>query len=300
MSTKIYNGYKIAGIETLSEASRMLHLFRDKIEKKCEELTAIKVAELATDVVDRRALKLKIYDIKLGKCEAKTGPMSWAYSILTDRRKQVDSGYREPEFDFSCEISLIPYRKSVLALVYAEQEEYFKIWNSLPLVADYAYYNNTDRPRGIKASEWKERGEAWDEALGHRPPCEVGLSFSCMGKYSYPHPDVEEVLHHVPSLETRASQHALSMVRDREFERRRKEAGKGWKDKLTREDVGMLSDVQLFLTEDKAGKSLVQEESERVKAKLKSVLTNEDLLGWKPDPVIQNERPAPEVARKKN
>jgi hypothetical protein len=101
---------------------------------------------------------------------------------LSSRAKDIaKTKTRDPDADVSCEACV---RRYGLALLYTENEEMRKAWESLefegePVVKPWPYWNNTDKPDDLTDEEWDRRGKDCDEALGGHgclAPAECGLS----------------------------------------------------------------------------------------------------------------------------
>lgn len=71
------------------------------------------------------------------------------------------------ELDFMYEVSMIPNGNGMterpLILVFSEAagDEYRKALKDAGVVADYGYWNNTDRPDDVTKEAWKTREKAW-------------------------------------------------------------------------------------------------------------------------------------------
>lgn len=63
-------------------------------------------------------------------------------------------------------LSVFCHGKALYAMFLAQMPALEKIFESLPGVQEFRYWNNTDAPEGISAEAWDARGEAWDRVLG--------------------------------------------------------------------------------------------------------------------------------------
>jgi hypothetical protein len=273
MSTKIYNGYRIRE-KTLPQIQKLLHSFRDKFEKKVRTLVARKMCEIAVNVLDHRAIRKHYSDTVGGEC--KHNPLGFASECVRLRRKKIkETSYRDPEFDFDCEVTVLTGKDKTLALLYTEQREITKIWESMPGVKEYGYWNNTDQPEGISNKEWDARGKEWDKALGHRPPCEVGLSFDCMGTYSLPTDcSAKECAKRAPSFESRLKRHSADFAIGFKMGLLKRQArAKGEKADMW----DMFFDARKFVADTEEGKVLLKKFSDKYARMLKREYSPEDL-----------------------
>lgn len=179
MSTKIYNGYRLAGgrsetmlVRELSEQARRLH--RELSIKALAVLTPVvleggSVEDLTSGLVTdeeidegsalRRAAR--VLDLA-GKRSRERG---MRISPLLDRDVSV-CFVADPEDSWH-----------TLALLYTERREYQDLWESIEGVETWPYWNNTDRPDELSQEEWDARGAAWARAIGWKAPSEVGLGW---------------------------------------------------------------------------------------------------------------------------
>ncbi len=169
MSTKIFNGYYL-DVCSLQELQTFSMFLRAKIKTKSEEIYAKKLLELATYYYDNPIFQEKYCPLFQSKMEI-------------DKRSYAikETNLRDPQYDFTFDITFIPTSSKILVLVYTEQPEYIKIFESFPNVHPYPYYNNIDKPNNITEPEWEERGLEWDNALQpYDIPSLQGFSISCV------------------------------------------------------------------------------------------------------------------------
>lgn len=77
-----------------------------------------------------------------------------------------------------------PQTGRILALLYAEEPEFRTVWDALPDVESYGYWNNSDQPDDVTDDEWAERREVWERVMPDSgPPVESMLSFALRGEH---------------------------------------------------------------------------------------------------------------------
>jgi len=211
MSTKIYNGYILKEMRNVWELKAFANKVRGKIRPIADELTHRLLAQLVAQRIDRITLGMPL--------DEPTDAVPYGYALATMRehaRKIRETNLRDPEFDFSCSVSVIPIRGMVLALLHADRNEYRAVFESIPGVAPYPYWNNTDRPNDISDEEWDKRKEDWNIALpGAGVPNENGVLIECPFQFI---PKIEEAIQYLPSLTDRARHAAREIVSNKWFE----------------------------------------------------------------------------------
>lgn len=194
MSIVIADGWRLR-VSSLAGFHRFLDRFRAAATAKSREMVAAAVARQAAASIDRRALGFDTSG-------ASAFVDAWRRVEHAFRKVKLD-GERNPAFDFEFDACVLPGGKHPLAIVYTEQEAYREVWASMPETEFYPYWNNTDRPDGVSASEWRRRARAWDRALGPAGvPARRGHSFELIGLNLAP-PTVEEVVAALPDPATR-------------------------------------------------------------------------------------------------
>ena len=171
MSTKIYNGYKLP-LMSMQE----LLAFNQKVREKFEKIKTEKfhkcfaqIAVCALDNINSGRITIEEWAKahKEGGSHLFDSIFSNVYWDIHDRIRKVNSTReRDPAVDYGADVLYIPCDDCILALFYAEAREYKKCWESFKEVKDYAYWNQTDRPRSITVKDWKKRSDDWDKALG--------------------------------------------------------------------------------------------------------------------------------------
>jgi hypothetical protein len=182
MSTKIYNGYKLEGVNSINELQEFLDKFRAKCVAIVERAAREQIIREAVSLYDDVCVGAPSAKEKLGRDlenpgKAPTFKDCLVHVVIDLHRRAVEvkkTRQRDPDADWSCEVCVLRYG---LALLYTENEEMTKAWESMSGVKPWPYWNNTDRPKGVTQKEWDHRGRVWDAALeGRLTPSECGLS----------------------------------------------------------------------------------------------------------------------------
>ena len=244
MSTKIYNGYRLALREPADALSfprkvqaRLYPVYRDSYTE-----AVISIATLLHDMPDYyTGISLQQSSPNHAAVSALlpehplTSPLLKAASYLDGCLSLQRANPSERiAFDFNCEIVILPPDKqtgNILCLFYAPIRsslvDYQRPWESLAEVKSYPYWDNTDRPRGISQQRWQERGKEWARVLQDKPPAVMGLSWSLLGD-THPEfvpmlqslridtPDVQYYEYRIVPIERRARKIAQVQLRESE------------------------------------------------------------------------------------
>lgn len=217
MSTNIHHGYRIVGPD--GRAPNLFELtgaLRDKLTPLHRAAYVHELVTAATTILDRSTIQLAedpATDVKPIR-----GAVYSAARLLSDAHHDiVTNGARHPQYDFTCELSLLPDPQdpdAVYGLLYTDRDDYTAAWRSLPGVAHYGYGDASDYRGGVSEAEWELRRVTWDRVLGWSAPIERGLTWRLVGKYVKLGPaDVrDEVTAAVPDLPSRAREVARARV----------------------------------------------------------------------------------------
>jgi len=177
VSTKIYNGYRIDKC-SLSELQAFCMRLRDRMEQVYEMLYASKVMKEAVDIIDEGALlNAGLYvrrDIDKEVLRAidnpKSSPLWSAMWMVHERSNKIkETMKRDTAYDFDCQITFIPKKDKILAMIFTEQrllEEVFSGHLSIAAprqVHKYGYWDNSDKPDCVSEEEWDKRAQDWDD-----------------------------------------------------------------------------------------------------------------------------------------
>lgn len=153
MSTKIYHGYRLA------EGTDLFAF--------CERLRA-----LADPLRDELDLELLNRLASWGRESLGSAVGRWQ-AMQEEMRPDV-YGHDPHRLDVVFLRDSITER--ILALLYTEK--FTKLWESLPEVEYFGYWNNTDPDEDCTELEFDQRGEAWERVLGWDVPVRRGLTFT--------------------------------------------------------------------------------------------------------------------------
>jgi len=276
MSTKIYNGYSLPLMGILE-----LMTFLDKVKSKIipihANLWSKALAKHATGLIDLNALgnQKALKEVLRFKDATKFNPKWEAYEDINNRIKKVaETKLRDPEIDFGFNICLIPTKTKILALLYTEQKEMTKAWESFKCVKSYYYFNNSDRPEEISAAAWKKRDQEWDAALGADGiPGNKSLQYHPISDF-FAMPAYEVIKPYIPSFDKRVSLYAS----DNAFVEFCESGNKEIKDKvIEKRFISLIFDFDDY-KKTAAGKKLLEKHTKQIKAKLKKRLVKSDFI----------------------
>ena len=284
MSTKIYNGYRLPKMDNIKLMS-FLGKVKSKIDVIHKKLWNQCVAQQATTLIDLNALGEKKQVIELlKKSDRYNSKENWtefcpkwvAYDSIRERIKKVaETSLRDPEIDFDFHLCLIPTKTQILALLYTEQNEMTKAWESFKEVSSYYYFNNSDRPDKVSVAEWNKRKRDWDKALGADGiPGTKSLQYHPIDKF-FPFPSYEDIKAYIPSLNDRAFMHAedaafqefVNTSKDKEIKKKAE----------NRQFVSLIMDFRGY-RKNPEGKKLMDKHVKKIKSVLKKRLVKSDFI----------------------
>lgn len=192
MSTHIENGYRLR-VKSIAALNTLMLEFRRRVEGVARDLYHRRTAALAYHILDEALLQPteEAFYQAVHRAYA-TQPIDdprpfletdlrWIVrQIIADHQATlVRTQQRDPLYDWGCHLSAIPHRTGLYALLYAEQMAYHDIWQTLPEVEEYAYWNHTDPPEGMSRGRWERRRQRWDELLpGLVIPSRTGMTIA--------------------------------------------------------------------------------------------------------------------------
>lgn len=225
MSTKIYDGFRVDNINTMSGLGLWIKQFRGKADLKLSELVTKHIAERSTEIIDY----LTVYSIEEVVKKLDFGFNFLGCSPLTASQMNLWSEEKKPQqerlFDFYCELQMFPMEgNTMLGIMFSSHYREFEgVLESMPGYSEYGYWNNTDRPSKISQKKWNQRRDDWDNAIGYAPVANYGFGVNC--RY-HSLPKKEQVILNIPSLADRTKALAMAIVYDekiREMEESNKE-----------------------------------------------------------------------------
>lgn len=194
MSIKIYNGYRFDRNYTIRELDEKLIELRKQIQLAAEKIFTKQILDEWLYIYDcytffgeETALK------RMKKYEKEPQNLNWDHVLhevtfyIEDKiRKSKSSTKRDFEYDYQCEIHILPITRKLLFLYYGEKEEFLKIVENQKYVMEYHYQNQTDKPENISASSWKTRKNDWDKAIIDYIPNNHGFTVSLVSPDNFP------------------------------------------------------------------------------------------------------------------
>lgn len=178
MSTKIYNGFETSfgDLETLLDLVRSYR--KNHWERfACELRDTFVAAVFAGCEVQDAEAKRKSYRIW------------WEMSEKAKR-----SNERCPALDTDFKLTIFPYDGRLLGIVYCEHDAWIKAWFKMPGIREYAYWNNTDKPKNVTKKAWAAREKAWNHVLpGVGIPAMEGFSIDISDPYGAPVANLQEL-----------------------------------------------------------------------------------------------------------
>lgn len=221
MSTKIYNGYILKNDE-LFDSVKLLEfcLKHQKKFTKLKQKLGLKV--LADNFIS--ALDSKYIN---GEQPAPIDVLGNAWMEISERVREISrSMRRDVEVDLEVTVCFIPIisgkdeTKKMLALFYAENEEFTKCWESIKGVSEYHYQNQSDQPDELSKAEWRQREKDWNQALPYNAavPAMRGFVFKFCDDF-FPFFEKDDLLKLVPPYEKRVEENSKRLLLDRKWQK---------------------------------------------------------------------------------
>ena len=189
MSTKIYDAYKFDKKYSLDELMTIFDKWRNDITDIAAknfadiclrkfaiyyDLTTvkgkdfIKEAKTKLDANDKKNRNiLRIYEL-LENIDSKFEPsimMMYIADSITDAAKDKSNEFNYFSQLMKSEICVYSVARKII-FMYFGGTEYGQYIASQPIVDDYHYQNQTDRPSDISENSWMRRRDNWDTAIG--------------------------------------------------------------------------------------------------------------------------------------
>lgn len=167
MSTKIYNGYRLAAGTNLFEFTRRVRALIDPIR---DEVDAALLARLSANAVDTCWLRGETVPSMLTFITF----MKWE----EEQKKLEDTDRRKDPHRFELCLGEDPETGRILVRLYTDRPAMREAFEAMEEVEPYSYWNNADEPAGVTVEQWNERGAAWERVMpGYLPPAETMLTF---------------------------------------------------------------------------------------------------------------------------
>lgn len=174
MSTKIYNGYRLAAG---TDPFTFIAAARPVIDAVRDNLDAALLAFDAVRLIDNADLA---GEVRPGAPLAKA-----LWSFQADQMKLKSSDYGHDPHRFELSFGLDPDTGRYGVMLYAEDPALREAFKALPEVEDFGYWDNADSPDGMSAKQWKARSDFWDRLMPeNRPPVETMLGWVLRSTYN--------------------------------------------------------------------------------------------------------------------
>lgn len=158
MSAVIGNGFAMSHCD-LGRLQEAVDNIRKVIRPMARKAHAKAVAEQVSFMIDR--------SVAMDLEWTRNPLLTVLRRIEGDSRKVERTGMRDPLCDFGFEISFLPdpETNSIYGVMLCEHAAWRRQWMRNPDVRDFSWWNNSDRPSGVRASEWALRERIWDRLL---------------------------------------------------------------------------------------------------------------------------------------
>lgn len=170
MSTQIYHG-RIKRNATLDQVHADLVGIRPEYVRTAREAIATVMARKLAFGRDL-AENLCLIDPECNHWSRKR-----VVAKFEDAYRHQDDTLKALNWDFTCSVSVIPYRGDVLMLTHWRNYSQFAELIERAGFMDFHYQNSTDKPDSISEAEWDARRDAWDEAMPSGRAAEVAFQF---------------------------------------------------------------------------------------------------------------------------
>lgn len=174
MSVRIYNGFELVGL-TLETALDALRKLREPARIQACRLTAREVLHMAVTQFDAVSLQ-----VPTAPEVAPNGNHLFEAALrLRDLQDEVvRTGRRNPRFDTSLSVCLIPTQGRLLGVAYGENPAMLQVLKACPAYRELPYWDGTEAPEDVSDAEWDARKGSWQAALPQwGAPGEFGLSY---------------------------------------------------------------------------------------------------------------------------
>lgn len=216
MSTKIYTGFALPSLTTKSAMSVLGSLrpaIQALVDQKHRKLLAERVVEYVDGYVLARYLKEVLAPAVAERAE-KMAYFECTKRLQEEQEKCRGGARREPLIDCDVELGLymLPKSGKIVGIAYEERVGALEHLLTVPGIAEFTYFNNTDRPDELSAREWSRRARIWKQVL--RDDQSARFSMRWQPEHLLP----REMGPFLPSLEDRARRAASNYVTNEQLE----------------------------------------------------------------------------------
>ncbi len=199
MSTKIYTGIRFS-TDNLNDVVNILQQFRSSLEYLIHDKTLTYLIKSAILKMDKDALSEQQTN--------KNNYFSDSFIELMDKQHNISiNKKRHPDVDFKTSVTIFPHNGTFYGMVFTEQNEFYNLLLQYPIVEEYSYWNNTDKPNNITEDEWLMREDIWNDIFKDVSiPEQAGFTQVCHSGNCTP--TMNDVIsnweQHLPSIEERS------------------------------------------------------------------------------------------------
>ncbi|MBI2565626.1 MAG: hypothetical protein HYV63_01160 [Candidatus Schekmanbacteria bacterium] len=215
MNINVANGYRLPTVG-LGYIHQFLLRFGQRVDEATHGLLSRAEARLACSLTDRYKYGLEVHLPATYISDGHVVPAEFAARrVADDAEIAFRKGSRSPH-DYFCRVAVIPRQDHVLALLYTSQRRFVELWESLPEVRGYGYWDESDPPEDVSESEWEQRRLEWEQSLplvgAPRCPGQMGLFFQAMTNRNLPEVTASDMCAFAPTLEERTMALAIDML----------------------------------------------------------------------------------------
>ena len=179
MSTKIYNGYKLAPGTDVFALARALN---DNWLEIAESIHVAQTVAIAVSMIDAaRFPELADPTASTINTGSSSIPIMRAhFQVSNTRRQAAASPYKNGGIDLqgsACFVAHPQRPAEIYALLYTEIDSYREYFESRKEVSDFAYWDNSDPDESVSEDDWLLRRDTWDAVIVSEPPMCRGLTF---------------------------------------------------------------------------------------------------------------------------
>ena len=216
-STKIYNGL-IFGTTNITEIYHQLLTLRDEAILIGTKLQAETMTEQVITIVDKymtwthfgkkneSEFSIPEGETTIHKTRNQQKILSFAVWDFKDKAREcIRKDDIDRDYVLHLKIMVMPITDKVLGMEYGSRREFSELLFKCPIVKEYHFQNQTDRPDEISEEDWDIRGSDWDAALpGIGVPLYNGYELTIMDNGLLPlMPEYELLIAVLPTFEQR-------------------------------------------------------------------------------------------------
>lgn len=185
MSTKLYGGRRVVldSDFDLLRWQETLDALRAKVKAIADQQHIDEMLRVAVYHLDRLI-------VGLPWPEGGSSPLGLAWKVIDDACQDIAKGRRHPLYDTEVQVCwrLLPDRRTVLVIIYAEQRDLSRMVEEALGLEDYHFQDQCDPPDDCTWEEMQERGRVWEAALGdwNNPPVARFHTFEVCPAPKYP------------------------------------------------------------------------------------------------------------------